>query len=81
MVFSISSLTLIWDTHRELVAKSLVLLTVALSNGDGIVVVLVVETIISDVPHTSKASATVEVILEKAFNAGPDLDSSSVTGI
>jgi hypothetical protein len=59
----------------------LVLLTIALSDGDGIIVVLVVETIICDVPHTSKASAAVEVVLEKAFNARPYLDSSPVTGI
>ena len=70
-----------WETYRKLVAKSLVLLTVALSDGDRIVVVLVVELIISYVPHTSKASATVQVVLEKAFNTGPHLDSGSVTGI
>ena len=78
---SITSMILIWETYRELVAESLVLLTIALSDGDGIIVVLVVKTIISDVPHTSKASATVQVVLEKAFNARPYLDSGSVTGI
>ena len=80
-VISISTMILIWNTYRELVAQSLVLLAVALSDGDRIVVVLVVELIISDVPHTSKASATVQVVLEKAFNAGPHLDSGSVAGI
>lgn len=74
-------MTVIWETYRELVAESLVFLTIALSDGDGIVVVLVVETIISDVSHTSKSSTTVEVVLKKAFNARPYLDSSPVTGI
>ena len=81
MMVSIDSVTLAWETYWELVAESLVLLTVALSDGDGIVVIFVVEAVISDVSHTSKASAAVEIVLEKAFNARPHLDSGSVTGI
>jgi len=81
MVVSIAPMKLIWKKYRELVAESLVLLTVALSDRNGIIVVLVVETIISDVSHTSKSSTTVEVVLKKAFNARPYLDSSPVTSI
>lgn len=66
-----------------LVADGLVLRTIALSNGNSVAVVLVVEQITSHVLDATRPRTTsaVKVILEETLNIGPDLDSSSATSI
>lgn len=46
-------------TYGELVAESLVFLSVALGDCDGIVVVLVIEHIVRDVSHPPESTTTV----------------------
>ena len=68
-------------TYRELVAQSLVLLPVALRDGDGPVVVLVVKRVVRHVPHPAQAAAAVEVVLEVRLDARPHLDARAVAGV
>lgn len=68
-------------TYWELVAKSLVLLSITLCDGNGVVVVLMVKTIIRHVPDPSKATTSVQKALELGFDTGPNLDPRTVAGI
>lgn len=69
------------ETYRKLIAKSLVLLAVTLSDGDSVVIVLVVETIICNVSHAAKTTSSVQQTLKSSLNTGPHLDTSTVTGV
>lgn len=68
-------------TYWELVAKCLILLTIALSDRNRIVVVLVVETIIRDILDASETTSSVQKALELGLDAGPNLDSGAIAGI
>ena len=59
----------------------MVLLSITLSDGDGIVVVLMVETIIRHVLDPSETTTSVKKALELGLNTGPNLDSSAITSI
>jgi hypothetical protein len=63
------------------VAQCLVALAVALGNSDGVVVVLVIESVVRDVSNSTKTTSTIQVVLEIGFNAGPNLDSCTIAGI
>lgn len=65
-------------TYRKLVAERLVLLAVALRNGNGVVVVIVEEAVVCNVPHPSKTSTAVEQALEFRLDTRPDLDPGAV---
>lgn len=69
------------DTHRELVTQSLVLLPIALRNGNSTVIVLMVELVVCDVSHPAQTATAIEVVLEVRLHAGPDLDARTVAGV
>lgn len=46
-------------TYRELIAKRLVLLSITLSDGDRIIVILMVETIVSHVPDPAETTSSI----------------------
>lgn len=68
-------------TYWELIAKCLILLAVALSDGNGVIVVLMVETIVRHVPNPSETTSSIEEALELGLDTGPNLDSRAIAGI
>lgn len=68
-------------TDRKLVANRLFLLPIALCNCDSPVVVIVVKSVIRHVPHAAQTTTSVQQILERGLNTGPDLDACRVAGV
>lgn len=62
-------------------AKRLVLLAVALRDGDGAVVVNAVKGVIRDISNVAKTASTVQELLEAGLDAGPDLYAGKVAGV
>lgn len=56
-------------------------MAVALSNGYGAIVILMIEFIISHVSDPAKAASAIQVVLEVSRNAWPDLDSCAVASV
>lgn len=65
-------------TYGELVAESQVLLSIALSDLDGVVDILDSHGIVGDVPHATGATSALEVSGQSRGHTGPDLDASTV---
>lgn len=68
-------------TYRKFRTESLVALSIALRDGDGSVIVVMVENIVGHVSHMTQSTAAVEQVLKLGFNTRPDFDTCAVAGI
>lgn len=69
------------NTHRELIAQCLVRLSIALSDCDGPVVVVVVERVVSDILDTAQPATAIQIALEIRLDARPHFDTGAVARI
>ncbi|CAH0053699.1 unnamed protein product [Clonostachys solani] len=67
--------------RRELLTTSGVLLSIALIDLDGAIVVDVAESVIRDIAYVSRAAATSKTRLEISLRPGPDLESGAIGSI
>lgn len=65
-------------TYRVLVAESQVLLTIALSEFNGVVVVGVEQPIVRHILNVTGAAAAVQVVLKVGVHSRPDLDAGTI---
>lgn len=63
-------------TYRELIAESQVALTIALRKHDGVIIIVVVESVKCNIVDTTSTTSTLEIARESRRHPGPDLDAN-----
>jgi hypothetical protein len=66
------------NTYGIFIAKSQVLLTIALGHLDGVVDIINGHSVVGNVLHQARSAATLEISRERRGYTGPDFDASTV---